>query len=55
MALLLALLGDVAPGRSSSVSVLGIIFLVIVGIAVVLIGLGIFFTVRTARRRRRRQ
>jgi hypothetical protein len=52
MALLLALLGDVSPGHSG-VSVLAILFLVIVGILVVLIGLGIFFAGRASRRRKR--
>ena len=52
MALLLALLGDVTPAHSG-VSILAIAFLVVVGILVVLIGIGVFFAVRIARRRRR--
>jgi hypothetical protein len=51
--LLLALLGDVAPGHTSGVSILGVLLLIVFGIAVVLILLGIVFAVR--RRRRHRQ
>ncbi len=63
MGLLLALLGaqlgprlfaDVAPGGSST-PILAIIFLVVVGIAIVLIALGIYLVVRRRRHRRRQQ